>query len=343
MWEIVINIHQQAVLVRSPSFDVIERVKKDFEYFIDKKTPSIYLTIEANRTLPDLSCLKNRRGRQTANCRVYEFDGFRWNVYRDDVAVQFWFQENRGVIFSEDLDALHELVYLLILSRVGKKLDQQGLHRLHAMAVEVKNRTLICSMHMGHGKTTLMLDLLSSIDTMTWLSDDSPIVDHKGQVLPFPLRVGVTEDWLANKSPQLSNVDFKDLYSIKRIKYGLKYLLPPSAVQNPIGKGGLNSNIFIFGKRQSDRCQLQKISGLFAIPTLFLNLAVGLGLPMMREYYFEPGLKDKFRIVAICLRRFVACVNLMRHSKFYYLSLSNNRRENSKVLESFLRTTMTPQ
>ncbi len=46
-------------------------------------------------------------------------------------------------LYSLDEDLLYEAAYLFLLSRIGEDLDRRGMHRVHALGVEVNGRAIL--------------------------------------------------------------------------------------------------------------------------------------------------------------------------------------------------------
>ncbi|MGH7806575.1 MAG: hypothetical protein ACRENT_00610 [Thermodesulfobacteriota bacterium] len=90
-------------------------------------------------------------------------------------------------MYGADHDLLHEIVFLFILSTVGQYLDARG---LHALGVSYNNRGILLILPSGGGKSTLGLELMRHPGFLL-LGEDTPLIDRRGYILPFPLRLGV--------------------------------------------------------------------------------------------------------------------------------------------------------
>lgn len=88
---------------------------------------------------------------------------------------------------------LYEIVYLFIHSRVGELLDKKGIHRIHACSFSFENNIYVVMLPQGGGKSTLLMGLLKD-ERIKLISDDTPLCDRKGDILPFPIRIGVNND-----------------------------------------------------------------------------------------------------------------------------------------------------
>jgi len=88
------------------------------------------------------------------------------------------------------MDLLQEIAYLFILSTVGRYLDSQGIHRVHALGVSYQNRGILLLLPCGGGKSTMALELMRRLG-FSLLAEDTPLIDRRGRILPFPLRLGI--------------------------------------------------------------------------------------------------------------------------------------------------------
>jgi hypothetical protein len=59
---------------------------------------------------------------------------------------------------------------------------------------------------------------------------------------------------------------------------------------------------------------------------------------MMREYFFEPGMKSPLNVIRIFFSRAFTVLKLMRYSRFASAQLSPDPSNNLKVLCNFLET-----
>lgn len=343
MQKVTFNFYAIWVSIFSETPEVLERVQKDFAYFLTKESGAPkHLQITANFESIDTSFLRSLNRRKSSNCDMYDDGQIRWNDYFGKALVQFDFLKESAVVYAQDLDALHEIIYLVTLSRVGKGLDLQGLHRIHAMSAIIKNVSVTCSMHMGNGKTSLLLESLKDPKTV-WLSDDSPLISKNGEAFSFPLRIGVTPSWLEQHQASAKHLDFSQMYEISRMKYGRKHLIPVGGISNPIASKAVFPQLILLGVKTNNACQVKPIAAWRAFPILFLNLNIGLGLPMMREYFFEPGLKSPLKVIKIFFSRALTVLKLMRQSRFAYAQLSPDPSNNLKVLCNFLETNFPPK
>jgi hypothetical protein len=120
-------------------------------------------------------------------------------------------------VFSRDADLLYECCYLFVLSQCGEAFDARGLHRVHALGIAIDGLAALVLLPTGGGKSTLGSHLLAFPEVQL-LSDDSPLIDHRGGVHAFPLR-------LALLPGSEGSIPKEHLRVIQRMEFGPKLLL----------------------------------------------------------------------------------------------------------------------
>lgn len=261
---------------------------------------------------------------QSQNAISYDFDKKRYCDYYGKVMTCIDFSKEEALLQSNDFDKSHEVAYLLILSRVGKKLDLQGFHKLHAFAISYKGAAVVCMMPSKGGKSTLLMELLRNPE-IKMLSDDIPLVSSLGLIYSFPLKVGVNEvpDHL-HIHEQESN-----LYEMKRTLYGVKKLL---CIRGLPGKTEIPGTFFkkvylLNGQRfNSQYSFVRKISWAQTFMGLMRHGVLGLGTPMVLEYFWESGIRDFFVKTQIFFYRLIAFFNLSIKCKRLGLELGTDPR-----------------
>ena len=312
---------------------VINLLKKDFQYFVcdreQNHSPDFAFTFNLDK--PDFSPLDNKIAtRQSFNSVTYDLDHIRYNDYYGVALSKYDYKLDVGFVTSADLGALHEIAYLLILSRTGKRLDDKSMHKVHAMGVKYNSTALILMMPMKGGKSTLFVDLLKK-ENIQIISDDTPLIDLNGNSYSFPLRVGVHD------TSRLPEGDEKLIYSLDRLQYGKKRLVPLAYFKNKVA-GKSNKIVLLDGRRiYSDTCKITPQNGFYAFKALITHMVVGVGLPLIIEYFLEYNLKDTFRNFKILSLRMIAAFNLSRKSKFYKIYLGTNKDKNASVLYEHLK------
>ena len=320
------------VQLRSNSQLLLEKIRKDFSYFICSPKDKINVTISALmqnipfEKIPPAVALK-----QNASALTYQTGKIRYNDYHGRLLSIYNYQNESGTLYSPDEELLHEITYLLILSRIGKMMDLKGLHKLHAFGVTINGIACLGMMPMKGGKSSLFLELIKD-PQVEIISDDTPIIDRRGHILPFPQRIGL-EHIPSDIEIQESG---KNLYSLTRSQYGKKQLIAIDGLKNPINHK--YQKIVLFNGKRSNLadCQLIPTCRLKLFFPMIKHCIIGFGLPMILEYYLETGPKDFLRKVFIIMSRSWATIAILLRAKCYTFILSNNKALNGKHLKQFL-------
>ena len=309
------------IQIESNWSEILNLIARDFSYFksdkdnYNEKKYSKKIKLTIIKAKPDSLVIPELRTRmQTLNSLTYQVGDVRYNDYYGKLTSVFDYISEKAEIYSEDLNKTHEISYLFILSRIGKKLDLQGLHKLHAFAVAYNDIAIVCMMPMKGGKSTLMLELLKD-PSIKMISDDIPFINRMGEVLPCPIKVGL-DKWNAPFSvfePE------KNIYQIEREQYGTKTLICldglPGRIIDPTQK--LKRIILIEAFRyHSEESRLFPASWSKTFKGLFKHGVIGIGLPMVVEYFWEFGIKDFF------VKTFIFYSRLF---SFFILSLRANK------------------
>jgi len=121
-------------------------------------------------------------------------------------------------LYSRDRNFVQEAFYLLVISLVGQHCDRNGMLRVHALALSYKDTAILLPIPLSGGKSTFALTLLEE-DGFKLISDDEPVIDRSGRILPSPLRIGTLEK---NKITSIPN---EFVYQIERMEFDLKYFV----------------------------------------------------------------------------------------------------------------------
>ena len=318
---ITIGIHSQV----SPLMQILQ---SEFAYFLaDKGSPQF--KIEVFKAAPPLELLPAQSAnRITANSLTYDVGKVRWNDFHGQALSRYDYESQQGVIWSDDEDLLHELAYLLILSLTGKALDQRGFHKVHACAIRYGGRDILIMLPSMGGKTTLFLEL-ARYPGVELLSDDTPLISPQGRVLPFPLRLGV------EKIPADVLGDFP---TFKRRHHSTKYLIPLQKLAAPIAQGSGGSPILVFGQRWSEQApRIARLSPLRSLRGLFEHMVIGIGLPMVLEYFVQHTPRDWLRLVRIGIGRSKAALGLWQHGESWHIRLSGESAAKAKAILALVK------
>jgi len=300
--------------------DILDNTRRDFSYFLkdvqsaaDIKI-SVYLEEPPFEKVPAL-----KASLHNPDSTAYDDGRIRYVDHQARALTIYDYNNEEGRVYAQDRGLLHELTYLLILSRVGELLDKKGIHRIHCLGVSIGEKGVLCLLPQGAGKTTLALELLKN-EGVKLLSDDTVLMNRKGELLAFPLRIGVSADFSLDIPSQY-------LRSFQRRKYGKKTLIDIDYFRDKIAPSAKPFIILIGQRVFSDEAEIIKISKLKAIGPLFRDAVIGLRFDF----------KDIFSKISIGFSRLLAGLKLLLHSKTYRFLIGRDQGKNVEVLCRFLK------
>jgi hypothetical protein len=334
--QVFFNFYNIKAQITSESDQILTLLKKDFSQFIcEENVSSVNLSIRITSSKPPLEIVPQIiSSMQTQNSICYDCDGLRYCDYYGEALVVLDTKKNAAQIYSENIERLHEITYLLILSRVGKLMDLMGLHKIHAFSVSYNDVAIVCMMPMKGGKSTLLMHFLKD-RRFKLISDDIPLINTRGEVLPFPIKIG-----LSDIPPEFQIINPEEnLYSMERRNFGKKELLClkgiPQLVE-PLEKK-FKKVILIEAFRYNAKDSILKESSFLATAKgLLKHQVIGIGLPMVIEYFWENGYKDFLVKIRIFIMRVFAANSLLLRSRKLKLFLGKNPGKAYDVILEYL-------
>ncbi|MHB9154495.1 MAG: hypothetical protein ACYC5N_02235 [Endomicrobiales bacterium] len=307
-------------------------LRRDFSYFEvtgesaagdSDVSISIYLSAPPYERIPPV-----RASLYQPDSIAFDKEEVRYVDYAGKALCIYDYRAEKGEIYSPEADLLHEIAYLLIHSRAGEMMDKKGMHRVHALGVVAENRGALCLLPQGGGKTTLCLDLLKN-PGIRLLSDDTPVITTRGEVLPFPLRMGLCAD----RAPEIPG---QYLSTFFRRRYGPKILIDIGYFKGRIA-AVVRPAVILLGEREySSAARITRTGRLAAAVPLLRNCVVGLGLPQMVEYFLRFDVRDMMSKMRITASRVIACWMLLRFARVYRFTIGTDCSRNSAALAEFL-------
>jgi len=238
----------------------------------------------------------------------------------------------RCVVYSTDYHLIHEVVYLFILSTVGQALDRAGLHRVHAMGVSYRDRAILLLLPSGGGKSTMALELLRE-PGFQLLGEDTPLVDRRGRILPFPLRLGV-------RAGSPTGVPEQYLRTKRRMEFDPKTLIDISYFQDRLAAAGraVEPGLILVGQPNlGQETDIVPLSRSGALKALVKYMVVGLGVYQGLEFLLERGIGDLAGKGGTVASRLYNATRLVSRAPAYRFVLGRNIRQNTERLLEFLR------
>lgn len=318
-----------ALRVECRDSETRENIRRDFSYFFKESQSKTHIKISIYFEKPPFEKVPPLKASlYNPDSLAYDDRHIRYVDHQARALTIYDYKNETGQIYAQDKKLLHELSYLLMLSRVGELLDKRGIHRIHALGICVKERGVLCLLPQGAGKTTLALDLLK-VEDIKLLSDDTTLIKRNGELLAFPLRLGVSGDFPLD-------IPSEYLREFKRRKYGTKTLIDIDYFKDKI-ISSVKLSIILIGQRiSSGEAKIVKLNKMRAIGPIIRDAVIGLGLAQMVEYFLRFDFKDIFSKIGIIFSRLRVSFKLLLHSKSYCFLIGGDRAKNVEVLLSFL-------
>ena len=217
----------------------------------------------------------------TPNFVCFERGDVRYVDYQGKALAIYDYEHDSGQIYCADPSLAYERLYLTLLSRIGEKLDYEGLHRVHSLGIVYQDFGCLFLIPQGGGKTTLAMSLLSH-PQVKLLSEDTPFIDRQGRVFPFPFRLGVTNGEHTEPIPER----FKRI--AERKFGGYKVLIDLEFFRDKIASNVVRNKYLFCGRRTSGPSpRMVAIGKASALRYLTRDCVFGLGLPQVIEFFLQ--------------------------------------------------------
>lgn len=234
-------------------------------------------------------------------------------------------------VYGESPNFLMEAFYLLVLSLFGQHCDRSGLMRLHAVAVTYRDTAFLIPVPPGGGKSTIALSLLEDPE-IRLMSDDEPIINQQGQVMPFPLRIGTLNKKILESVPK------EFVYEIDRMEFGPKHFIDCACWQDQLETRTINRSVLVLCQRVlNGDVSIQPAPKRQALKSLIRDAVVGIGIYQGVEFLFSHSSLEALRQSWVCQRRFRIALKLLRRSSVVRATLSNDVAANAAELKRFIK------
>ena len=338
MQRLILKLSDEFILVQTEWIELSEILRKDFWSFLvdnqkieELRAPiEIHIFLSADRP----SMPEEVASMQTQNAITYDQGNMRFCDYYGQAYTDIDFKTNKANIYGTDFERIHEIAYLLILSRAGKNLDLKGLHKLHAFAISYKGIAFVCMMPSKGGKSTMLVELLKNLE-VKMISDDIPLIDSWGRVHPFPLKLGL------NEIPE--ELEIKDIveniYFMKREHYGEKKLICTRGIKDRVENIDAKFTKIVLAEAfryNSPHSIILSSSWLKTFGGLFKHGVLGLGSPIIIEYFWQSGWRDFIIKTRIFLLRCLAFFSLSIRARKIKIYSGHSPKETAGQIINFL-------
>ena len=319
--------------LNSDSDKLIRDILRDYSFFTsDINQPK--LTINGHLMSPPYQTLPPLIASYTSPRNTcYYHKGIKYIDYSGRALAIYNSKKQECDIYSADYSQLHEICHMAILSLVSEELGKINIHLIHALGFEFKDKkAVLLPMDMGGGKTTLAMKLLAADTKIKLISDDSPLINKKGEILPFPIRFVID----GKDMPQ--DVPGEYLRYSEGHEFGPKVLIDMDYFKGKISKQPSEPQIIILSKRVLGRkSQIVPASRYAALREFVKHSVIGVGLFQGIEYIFQKGLKEVFLKIPLGLSRLSNALRVISKSKIFTFYMEQDTEENVSLLLSFLQ------
>ena len=326
---LILNFYNIIVKIESKP-EIINLIKKDFSYFVcDNYNKQLNINLKIFLEKPNFDIIPIIKATfYHPDFIAYDYKHIRYIDYKQVALSTYDYKNEEGTIWSEDVNLLHEISYLLIHSRVGELLDKKNIHRVHALGFAYKNKGVLILLPQGGGKTTLALELLTNYE-IKLLSDDIPLIT-KNKILPFPLRIGIEKN-------QNINIPKDFISNFIRRNFRPKTLIDIEYFKDKISKETTPNLIFIAERENSYNTRIIKISKFKTFIGFLKNCIIGYGLPQVVEYFLTIKFNDIINKFKIIISRTIISIKIINSSKTFKIILGKNIQLNSRFLIDFIK------
>ena len=288
-------------------------------------------TLTVQRRAPDWDAHASARPAFVTPRNLVLADGERTLIDYFGRALSVYDRATREVtIQGEDAALVHEAAYHFVVSRIGEHLDRIGLVRLHALGLAGASGGVAIMLPSGGGKSTIGLQALHD-PAVRLLSDDSPLLDRRGRLHPFPLRIGVN-------ATDAASLPAGHVRRIDRMEHHAKLALELSAFRDRIEPRPLPLRHLVLGQRTlGPTARLEPLGRQAALGPLLRESVVGVGLYQGMEFVLQRGLRDVFSQAGPGLVRARGCAAGLARARVWRLTTGRDHEANWAALAPLLR------
>jgi len=311
--------------------EVIDSVAKDFAWFTTDAVGAGAERVIVERRPPDFDALGPLEASFVTPRNVVYSDGDRQVVdYFGKALCVVDRRAGTATIQGEEAHLVHEAAYLYLLSRVGEHLDRTGFTRLHALALSGAQGGVAVMLPSGGGKSTLAVRALRD-EEVTILSEDTPLLDRRGVLHPFPLRIGVN-------ATDAETVPEAGVRRIERMEFHPKLVLDLDAFADRIEHESRPLSHIVVGRRSLGMtATLEPLSRRVAAGAMFREAVVGVGVYQGMEFVLQRGMRDVAGKAGIAASRAACCAAGLRGARVWRLTLGRDHDANWEALSALLR------
>lgn len=315
--------------VASPDAELVDQVRRDFLHFRVPAAERVDMRVRLLEEAPSYDDLPAVPASIITPRNVCFRDGE--TTYIDYFGRALGVFDRRAaeyVVRSADRNLLHEIAYLFFLSTVGEHLDRKGLHRVHALGMTYRSQGILVLLPSGGGKSTLALNLLSRPGYLL-VAEDTPLIDRRGWMLPFPLRLGIRAD-------QKTDIPARYLRTMERMEFEPKTLIDLDYIEGRIGTAAPPRLTFLGKRFLGDDSRIVPLPRRRALGSLVSNMVVGLGVYQGLEFLLQSSTAEVAGKAGVASSRLFNALRLLGRTSVYRFDMGRDLERNTDTLTSFI-------
>jgi len=327
-----LDVYGLRVAITGSWTEVIDELLLDFGWFARPgETPAADVDLVVSAEPPDFDRFAGALASfVTPRNVVYQVGGLTVVDYFGRAIAVVNRASGRTELRGEDEHLVREAAYLFLLSRIGEHLDRRQLARVHGLGLAGAQGAVVVLLPSGGGKSTLALRALRD-DRVKLLSEDSPIVDHRGRVHPFPLRIGVNETDAELLPPGR-------VRRLERMEFHPKLVLDTGSFAERIEPEPQPIAHIVVGRRAlGPGARLDRIGRGDAIGPLLREAVVGVGIYQGMEFVLQHGMRDVVGKFDIAFGRARCCAAALRRARTWRLTIGRDHEQNWEALLPLVR------
>jgi hypothetical protein len=293
---------------------------------VAKGTPAPHTTInlklESPPPLPAMVAVK-----LLEHAAVYRLGSRQYVDYFGE-ALTIWDSSEKTIeIFALNEERLFELAFLATHSMLGQELDRDGLCRLHAVAISIKEVNAIVMLPSKGGKSTLLKNFLDNPEVKI-ISDDMPLCNTQGKIFSFPSKMSLNAPPTSGPLAQLNWQEFV------RHHYPPKWTASLAQLSHRIDfHPEKNLNLLVVGFRLSTgQSLLSEVSKWKMLVPMMEHMIMGFGLPQILELFLKFNFSDFIKLPYHAAIRSLCAFNLVRKAKCYYFYMGPDKNYNAQLI-----------
>jgi len=334
--ELTLNFYQYQIYIESLEEDLIQSLRDDFSYFAKKenKSSDVLRIIVKKESLPKIPTGLIATSQSINSIKYQDRQNTYFDFYGKVLQIEN-LKEKSCNFYSLESERLYEVIYLYILSLSGKDLDLHHLHKIHAASVLVDDKILINMMPMKGGKSTWLLHMIKHFPQLKMISDDTPLVNFGAEVKVFPTRMALDLETL-----EKSGLEVKNVRSFKREQYGEKVLIDYADLNISVACNDelKNKKIILLDSHRisGELPTIRKMGKIKTMRALMRHMVIGVGLPIIAEYFVRFNFWDFIKLSVIFVFRLSASVRLAIKADAYEVGMCYKVDTNIEFLKSKL-------